>query len=195
MTPEDPTIPAGDAQPEEVADEYKKKPVAGKAIAKKGGKKISVVGRKKKKKSRFGTKAKIAAGIVALLTVIIFYGMQPIVGSIRFGICRTYVELDVRYPTTLQINLVEESHMTVRMYYSHIDAFGSSNLNMAECEFKTDPRRGLVLHSVRINREDVDREKLADFNYSIPYIMQNPPDLRLPHFRTDALIDLKIDYY
>lgn len=147
--------------------------------------------RRKKKKNR-----KVIAGVVlGFFALIIFYGMQPLQGSIRYGICRTFIELQLPYPHTLQVNALEESHMTVRVYYSHIDSFGSSKLNMMECEFRNDPKRGLVLDAARANRNDMGKPTIAAFNATIPFILQNPPSLVIPRLRSDSLADLKIDYY
>ncbi|MBU0858314.1 MAG: hypothetical protein KJ667_00095 [Alphaproteobacteria bacterium] len=149
----------------------------------------------KKKKPRIGTKTKIALGVGGFFALIFWWAMQPLVGSPRYGVCKTFVELQLRYPGTLQINVAEESALAVRVYYSHIDAFGSSQLNMIECEFRTDPRRGPILDAVMVNREELPQDQIDKFNYTVPYIMQNPPDLTLPRFRSDSLNDLKIDYH
>lgn len=148
-----------------------------------------------KKKRRRSTRRKFAAGVVLLIVAILYYGLQPLKGTVRYGVCRTFIELKIPYPSTLQVNVVEESAQAVRIYYSHIDAFGSSRLNMIECEYGIDPQRGLILSTVSINRQVVDAEEVKSFNFSVPYILANPPDLRLPRFRSSSLADLKIDYY
>lgn len=147
----------------------------------------------KKKRSR--KRKQIMAVVAVLFALIMYVGLQPIVGTPRYGVCRTFIELQLPYPETLQINVVEESALAVRVYFSHIDAFGSSRLNMIECEYKTDPRLGLVLSSVYVNRVQMPKETVDMFNYTVPYVLANPPDLRLPRFRSDSLADLKIDYY
>lgn len=147
-----------------------------------------------KKKNRSKRKL-IFAGVGVLFSLIMYVGFQPLVGTPRYGVCRTFIELQLPYPETLQINVVEESALAVRVYFSHIDAFGSSRLNMIECEYKTDPRLGLVLSTVHLNRSQMPKEMVEMFNYTVPYVLANPPDLRLPRFRSDSLADLKIDYY
>jgi hypothetical protein len=147
------------------------------------------------KKKRRSNRNKILAGVVVVLGLILYVGLQPLVGTPRYGVCRTFIELQLPYPETLQINVVEESALAVRVYFSHIDAFGSSRLNMIECEYKTDQRLGLVLSSVYVNRVQMPKETVEMFNYTVPYVLANPPDLRLPRFRSDSLSDLKIDYY
>lgn len=147
------------------------------------------------KKKRGSTRNKIIAGVVVLFGLIMYIGLQPIVGTPRYGVCRTFIELQLPYPETLQINVVEESPLAVRVYFSHIDAFGSSRLNMIECEYRTDQRLGLVLSSVHLNRVEMPKDMVDMFNYTVPYVLANPPDLRMPRFRSDSLSDLKIDYY
>jgi hypothetical protein len=151
--------------------------------------------KKAQKKKRFGTKSKVALGVFSVIGIILYYGMQPIIGTPRYGVCRTFIELQLPYPETLQINTAEESALAVRIYFSHIDAFGSSRLNMIECEYKTDPRLGLILAAVHINRQPIPQEELTMFNFTVSYILANPPDLRLPRFRDGSLNSLKIDYY
>lgn len=148
----------------------------------------------KKKRKPMSTAKKIVLGVVAFLSLIIFYGLQPLVGTPRYGACRTFIELQLPYPGTLQINYVDESATAVRVYYAYIDAFGSSKMNMIECEFRNDPRHGLVFSNVMVNRQPVAREQIDSFNATMSYVLQNPPDLRLPKFRSDSLRDLKIDY-
>jgi hypothetical protein len=148
----------------------------------------------KKTKKKMRMRTKVALSVIGVLSVLIWFGMQPIVGTIRYGICKTFIELQIPYPPTLQINTVEEYEQAVRIYFSHIDAFGSSRLNMIECSFRPDPRTGLALERVRLNREDLPEEDLKSFNLTIPFIIQNPPDLRLPVFKGEDLMHLKIDY-
>ena len=147
------------------------------------------------KKKRVGTGKKIAAGVLVLIGLVVYVGLQPIIGTPRYGVCRTFIELQLPYPETLQINVVEESPLAVRVYFSHIDAFGSSRLNMIECEYRTDQKLGLVLSSVYVNRVAMPKEMVDMFNYTVPFVLANPPDLRMPRFRSDSLSDLKIDYY
>lgn len=147
------------------------------------------------KKKRNSTRNKIIAGVLVFLGLVLYVGLQPLVGTPRYGVCRTFIELQLPYPETLQVNVVEESPLAVRVYFSHIDAFGSSRLNMIECEYRTDQRRGLVLSSVYLNRVEMPKDMVEMFNYTVPYVLANPPDLRLPRFRSDSLADLKIDYY
>lgn len=151
--------------------------------------------KKAQKKKNVGRRNMILAGAALVVALIVWVGLQPIVGTPRYGVCRTFIELQLPYPETLQINVVEESALAVRVYFSHIDAFGSSRLNMIECEYKTDPRLGLVLSTVHLNRTQMPKEMVDMFNYTVPYVLANPPDLRLPRFRSDSLADLKIDYY
>lgn len=151
--------------------------------------------KKAQKKKRSSNRKKIFAGVAVLLGLIIYVGLQPLVGTPRYGVCRTFIELQLPYPETLQVNVVEESALAVRVYFSHIDAFGSSRLNMIECEYKTDRNLGLVLSSVYLNRVEMPKEMVTMFNYTVPFVLANPPDLRLPRFRSDSLMDLKIDYY
>lgn len=151
-------------------------------------------GKKKKSGKKLSTKKKVALGVVVVLALLVFVGLQPLKGTIRFGICKTFIELHIPYPPTLQINAVEEYELAARVYFSYIDPFGSSRLNVIECSFRPDPRTTYALQSVRLNRADMPQSVIDGFNPSIPYIIQHPPDLRLPVFKGKDLVNLKIDY-
>lgn len=151
--------------------------------------------KKAQKKKKFGPIAKTITGVALFIALIVFWGFQKPMGTPRYGVCRTFIELQLPYPETLQINTAEESALAVRIYFSHIDAFGSSRLNMIECEYKTDPRLGLILAEVHINRQPIPQEELTMFNFTVGFILANPPDLTLPRFRDGSLNSLKIDYY
>lgn len=119
---------------------------------------------------------------------VLWWGAQPIIysGSILFGICRTYIELNAIYPTTLQFIDLRERGPRVAVEWTHKDPFGQMIFNEGICRFKRGPNREILLDTFRLRRGLDDREyrfaiegpeKIELFNVAIPTILQNPPPL------------------
>ena len=104
-----------------------------------------------------------------------------------FGICKVFLELNVRYPNTLRINTVEEIGTFVRIWYTQTDSFGEYRMEPIQCYYKPDEKLGFILDKVTVRRREVDPEKVNRFNKTIPIILQYPPDLTLPTPLPDSL--------
>src|SRR5687768_12472027 len=92
--------------------------------------------RKKKKKSRL----RYYIGIpTALLALLVLYGLMPIKGTIKYGICKVFVEKRTIYPSELRVVSLLERGNDVRMEYTYINEFGSVQLNTVTCVFRPDP--------------------------------------------------------
>lgn len=123
--------------------------------------------------------------------------VTPFQGGLPYGVCKTFLELQVRYPHTLQLSTVDESlkdGMAVRIHYAHIDSFGEYRLDQMDCTFQPDETMGAKLESVFINRlHEVDPEKVAAFNAAIPGLVANPPNLDLPTEIPDTIEHMQIN--
>lgn len=139
--------------------------------------------KKKKKKSR---RMKIGAGIFVFL--FIFIGMQPRMGSIQYGICKVFVELNEPYPSEIKILAVEDYTQVVRIYYSSIGISGEQKSNSIDCAFNVDEAGNVSpeLKAVNINgKKPYEAEKpeyIKRFNMGVQAIVDNPPDLALPDY-------------
>ncbi|PJB71569.1 MAG: hypothetical protein CO093_04830 [Alphaproteobacteria bacterium CG_4_9_14_3_um_filter_47_13] len=133
-----------------------------------------------KKKKKIKKIKRVAAGVVLFLLFIIWFGMQPLKAGKGYGICRTYVELNIRYPTTYKVLQYDEFGSSIRLFYTYKDEFGGTRSDMIECILKADPVNGYVAESISINRKPIDSEKLAYFNRTIPGILAQNPDLVIP---------------
>ncbi len=110
-------------------------------------------GKKKKKKN---IKLNIALGVLALVALILWYGFQPLTGTVQVGICRTYAELQLRYPTTLKLTTVDQFQDATRLYYTYYGPFGESRSSLIECRSSVDPATGQpVMTSIKIDRNVV----------------------------------------
>lgn len=150
-------------------------------------------GKKPKKKASRWKIGGIGVAAVLVLGLLVFVAMREPQGTPMLGVCKTFVERYVPFPTTLRYQFIEQYPRSVRVGYSHVDTFGQFRLDMTECGFKVDPERGAMMASVLVNREDLDPEIVEAFNVGIPSIVQNLPDLTLLPPLPDDLLALKHD--
>lgn len=147
-----------------------------------------------KRKAVFKKRLKIALSIVGIFFAIwaykwLFTGKS---GGTGFGLCRVFLELQVRYPQELRLSYVRPLSRTMRIWYVEHDAFGQTRYDAMDCTFKKDPQRGLILDKVTINRREMDPDIIARFNTSIPAVTAYPPDLTYPKGLPDNLRALKL---
>lgn len=158
-----------------------------------GGKQAERIQKRKEaaalKKAKLNRLKLIISGVVLFFSLIIWYGLQPIRGTIHVGICRTYIEMQIPYPISMQLTDVSWFQQALRMYYTHTGPFGQTRSDMAECIFNAD----LTLSEVSINRQPISPARLQAFNATIPAIIQNNPDLLLPQSGRNDLASLKRD--
>ncbi len=117
---------------------------------------------------------------VGILALVLYIGLKPLQGTIKFGICRVFVERTVAYPPTLRILAVQERPQDVRIDYTSLNEFGESVVKQATCTFRPDPANPNLLSGVVIAGRKAPARDVAIFNTTIPFIMANPPSLILP---------------
>lgn len=128
---------------------------------------------------------------IAVLSLIIYVGMQRPQGSIKFGICQIFIEKTLSYPLEFRVVSAYEKPNEVRMEYTTINEYGEYILSQVACVFKPDPVSVWALSEVSLNRVKVPEEMITAFNPTIPAILLNPPDLTLPYVPSDDLMDLQ----
>lgn len=147
----------------------------------------------KKKKFSWRKGAAIGGGLLVLVIVgMLFF---PYYGTIRYGICRTYIELQEPYPQSIQyINAVEDAAYTnsVTISYKKIDPFGLEAMNDMQCFFENLPNGGVILKRVDINGKkrkypQEDPELVKKFNDGIPAIYAYPPSLIMPYILSNDI--------
>lgn len=152
--------------------------------------KLAEAEREKKKKLFKG------AGMLLIL-VFLFWAydflFSPFKAGMTFGICKTFLELNVQFPEDLRLSTVEDFGEYIRIWYAQLDAFGEYRLENIQCHFRADEKTGAGVDKILINRREVDPDKVARFNSSIPVILAYPPDLTRPNPLPDSLRDLQID--
>ena len=131
---------------------------------------------KSKKKWFWG----LGAAIVVFLAAAI---LTPKIGTVRYGICKTFVELHDPYPQSLEFVQSEEIGSVVILDYNRVDSFGQRSLNQIRCFFTDDPIP--MLKKVNVNGKGVvvpqeDPEVVKEFNVGIPALMKDKPSLIMP---------------
>ncbi len=139
-----------------------------------------------KKKKPF--KRYVFGGIGILFAFIITLILMPPYGTIRFGLCKTFVELNDPYPQFLEWVTAQESGMAVIIDYNRTDAFGQRTLNQIRCFFKDDPKAGLMLERININGDNEFPQEakpyIGRFNVGIPALIKTQPSLIMPRGQT-----------
>jgi hypothetical protein len=135
------------------------------------------------------------AFFLCILSFAIYWLFLPVQGGIAFGICKTFLELNIPYPPTLRLGQVLVLRDgSLRVWFNHTDAFGEFRMEPFECTYKTDEKTGnTVLASAKMGKVVIDPKAVEGFNLIIPYLVQNPPDLTLPDPLPSNIGDLQVN--
>lgn len=137
-------------------------------------------------------KSYIFGGLVLVIGIGVWYGLQPLKGTMYLGICRTFAEMQLAYPQTFKITGIENFDRSQRIYYTAMGPFGEYRSDMIDCRFTVNPTTGsTLLEDVQINRVSVAPQKVRDFNKTLPAVVAGKPNLVIPFPPKDTLVDLK----
>jgi hypothetical protein len=130
-----------------------------------------------------------------IFAYLIYLGLKPFEAGMGYAVCKVFVELNVRYPDTLYFSSVETFGSSIRVWYTHVDAFGEYKLESTQCFYKPDPENKVpfIFERVAINRRDVDSEKIDHWNKILPVTFAHHPTLVYPTALPDSLGALKFD--
>lgn len=116
--------------------------------------------------------------------LIIIAGFMPRQGSLNFGLCKAFIELNETYPQSIEYVAADDMGEVQRISYNRVDPFGQRTFNTIVCRFKTTEDGRLVLDKININGDRAypqeDPANVARFNRGISALIANPPDLALP---------------
>jgi len=135
----------------------------------------------------------IIIGTLSVLTFLIWFFLQPLRAGPEYGLCRTFLETNIRYPTTFKITQYDEFGGSLRIFYTYHDEWGGHRSEMIECIATLDPMNGYIMDAININRQPIDRNKLKLFNAAIPGILASGPNLIIPSPPRNDLQSLKRD--
>lgn len=177
MTPEDLDSEQADISPKKVGKSSEPRKRELKSVKRKDG--VPILQKPKKKSRKWWW---IGGGFTVAFFAAVF--LTPKIGTIHYGICKTYLELHEPYPSYLEYVQGYDSGNLVVIDYNRIDSFGQRSLNQIRCIFKSE---GDVNE---ISRIDVNgktnihpmesQDEIDKFNRGIPAILQNPPSLIMP---------------
>lgn len=150
---------------------------------------------KKSQKRKKTIKRTLIISFLLLFSYFVYFLFAPFKGTIAFGICKTFLELNIPYPDTLRLSEVSFTRNgSIKIWYTHIDSFGQFRMEPFICAFKKDEKTGgSVLGEVKMGKVTLDPKAVDSFNNSIPYLVTNPPDLTLPWPLPDSLEGLKFE--
>jgi hypothetical protein len=83
---------------------------------------------------------------------------------------------------------------SVRIWFSHQDAFGQFRLEPFQCFFKTDEDTGAsLLSKIRYGKIELPMNIIAQYNKVLPVIASLPMDLNYPSALPDSIGSLQLD--
>jgi len=140
----------------------------------------------------------VGAGLFVWLA---WYLFAPYKAGITYGVCNTFLQLQVAYPQHMRISEVEDFGDSVRIWYVRMDPFGEERMESMRCYFRyvqedEEVKYGtapFVIDRVTRNRRPYFPEKVEAFNRSIPAVIAGNPDLVIPDPLPDSLSGLKFD--
>ena len=120
----------------------------------------------KLKKTLLSTKFIIWSASVFGLLFLIFIIVQscaPRKGNILYGMCMSFLELQVPFPDTIQPKEIEFYRKGARIYFTHLDGYGEYRLETIECAFEQDPQKGVQLDSAYFNyvKASTNKERIV----------------------------------
>lgn len=153
--------------------------------------------KKLQKKKRF-KKIAILSGVL-FFCYIVYWGLAPFQGTVGFAVCKTFLELNLSYPSTLRISEVNYLRDgSIRLWFTHIDAFGSYRMEPFQCFYKPDEATGaILLEKIKIGTADkvfIDPVVVESYNKYLPFLMASKElDLTAPAPLPDPLAGITFD--
>ncbi len=138
-------------------------------------------------------KKHIILGALVVLSLIMWLGLQPLTATTEYGICRTYIETEIRYPTTFKITQYDEFGRSLRLFYTYTDEYGGQRSEMIECISNINATGSYIMDDIKIDRKSIGPKKLLQFNNAIPGILKGNPNLVIPKPTKEGFADLKRD--
>lgn len=156
--------------------------------------KKSNIGEKKKEKRKKQLKWGGGAGAALLVAILLYFGLQPGKTGMSYGLCKTFLELTVRYPQYLRVARTDSYGGFRRIWYTQVDAFGEYRMEEIRCYYGGRNENGHPqFKKITIRRQDVPPEIVESFNKSVPAILAYPPDLTVPRDFSNNLEGLRFE--
>lgn len=153
-------------------------------------KQTSLLQQKKKTRKKWIFRGGYAGGI-GLVGYLVYWLFAPAQGGIWFSLCKTFLELNVKYPQYLSYSTTDWFDTSVRIWFTQLDGFGQYRMEPIQCYFKEDPEMGYALERVTISRREMEPQKIEAFNKSSYVFLTFPPDDTMPYPLSDSLEGLQ----
>lgn len=148
--------------------------------------------KKKQKKKRMKRIILLCVGL--LFSYGIYLLFKPFEASADYGICRTILELTIPYPHTLYVSeLGYTKDAALKLWYTHMDAFGEYRMEPFECKLGYNKDGALVVEQIRMHNVSLASDRIEAMNNIMPYFNQNPLILAWPTALPDTIADLHLD--
>lgn len=149
----------------------------------------------KKLKRKKQTKIAIIGGGVLFIAWALNYLFAPFQLSVPYGVCKTYLELNVPYPKTIYVSEADFlADKSVRIWFSQTDPFGEYRMQSFHCFFTEHPETGKMIFSkIKMGKVDIDSATIDLYNKALPVLASVQMDLRYPAPLPDVISDLQID--
>jgi len=142
-------------------------------------------------KARRAKKILIGKIVASLIGVYLLYGAYNYLFSSykagpSYGICKVYLENQVRFPKYLKYIGLDDFGDNVRIWFSRIDSFGIHRVENIRCYYKYDEEVGSsIVERVTIERREEPQDRIDSFNVVLPVVLKNLPDLSWPRPDSD----------
>ncbi len=134
--------------------------------------------------------------VLALIAYIVWWGTKSYKATAEYGICRSLLELFIPYPHTIYVSEIKPLRDgSLKLWYTHIDAFGGYRLEEFLCKLTRDTDTGaLKLSEIKVNKVYIDNAKIKHLNNALIYFQENPLVLNWPTALPDSINDLHLDF-
>jgi len=128
----------------------------------------------------------IIVGVIGIGAVVFLAVGQPRIGTWRYGVCKVFLDLHVRFPGTMRVNDVLEGPTAARISFSTLNPFGSVEVHELECDYEQAANGQAKLSTVIVDptnkyiRRRIPDERVEAFNKTLPVLMAQKLDQRLP---------------
>ena len=150
--------------------------------------------KKKKKKKR--QRLFIFLVVFVLISYPVWWLFKPFKASAKYGTCKSLLELYIPYPHTLYVSEINQMRDgSLRLWYTHIDAFGEYRLENFECNIQNNPETGrMSIKKIKVHKVFLEPDKLKHLSSALPYFEANPVIMNWPAPLPDSLNDLHFEF-
>jgi len=151
---------------------------------------------KKAKERKQQIRRYVIIGVLSFLSYGIYFLFKPFQGTLPYGICKVFLELNVPYPETILLSEVSTTRNgSIRIWFAHIDSFGSYRLESFNCTFAVNQETKMFyLSEAKLGKLDVDPVLVDGFNKALPYLVTAKLDLNMPTPLPDSLSAITFEF-